>query len=784
MTTSISSRHRALLGVLLIFCIGSLLTLSLRPLSEQDSHSNWVVSRRPGFSSSTPSDPNSNNPSKSSSTSSSMDDAIGTGAKGSDPENHFGLDPYTIDYSKMTLRQLKGLIQSTLLDTSDDLLDVARPIRPKGTPGTQSQFPLDELDGEDGEDDEENGGNGINNHDDDDEGGDEELDGGEADSHSSPEYDGEEEDNRGSSPLSPATPASAPKDEAVDESSPSEEDETEHNIDDSEAKETQPEQDEPLDGEQTYLDEPAGEQEELVLENKPLDGEGHTVATEDDNNNNKPSSVWDNTLQEFDINKFLTPSDSYLVFIPSGETIEAQFFSLLTSLWIAKHSNRTLIIPPPMMAPPSLYHLHPLFAGNKGRKRQRWSTLFDLRFISNLQRTVLIDSTRPVLQTPFTAEMAQEEENPTNATQSVPYLAPVTNDDDDDVTVTPAGSTVPVKIKCHGPPTAGSWKALDFAGRHFLNRYNLMAEFEILGDSYWSLKPEAISRHWRATTTSKTTKGGPGSEDRHRQFICISGAELVGAENAAIEEMIWQEIGLQIPFSNAVKSQGRQSVAQVLRAVERSDKNNGYIGVHIDKLPSKEFCRPGGPRYEPSDSKSGSPQGQDQGSQQQQHQEEEQGAEEERKDEVNGDVVAAAAGNPAMTSTTSTSMIPSQCLWTVDLIAKRIAILQQTESNGVGTSRPPRPVIVTTTETDPELLSKMDQQTGWFRVGDEDEGNGLFDMAVEDLGGYGPAAVRTFVMSNSAVFVGNRASALATHGAFRIKNEGRVKQVPPRWELY
>ncbi|OAQ24604.1 hypothetical protein K457DRAFT_141798 [Linnemannia elongata AG-77] len=783
MTTSITSRHRALLGVLLIFCIGSLLTLSLRPLSEQDSHSDWVVSRRPGFSSSTPSDSNSNNPSTSSSSSSSIDDPIGTGAKGSDPENHFGLDPYTIDYSKMTLRQLKGLIQSTLLDTSDDLLDPTRPIRPKGAPGTQSQLQVDELDSDDSDDDEENGGNNINSHDDDDEGGDEELDGGEADSHSSPEYDGEEEEDKSES-SPPGIPAPAPEDEGVDESiSSEEEEETEHPFDDSETEETQSQQDdEPLDEEQTYLDEPAGEQGELESENQPLEGEDDN----NNNNNNKPSSVWDNTLQEFDVNKILPPSDSYLVFIPSGETIEAQFFSLLTSLWIAKHSNRTLIIPPPMMAPPSLYHLHPLFAGNKGRKRQRWSTLFDLRVISSLQRTVLIDTTRPVLQTPFTEEMAQEEENPTNATQSIPYRAPLTTEEDDDVTVTPAGSTVPVKIKCHGPPTAGSWKALDFAGRHFLNRYNLMAEFEILGDTYWSLKPEAISRHWRATTTSKTTKGGPGSEDRHRQFICISGAELVGSENAAIEEMIWQEIGLQIPFSNAVRTQGRQSVGQVLRAVERADRSNGYIGVHIDKLPSREFCRPGGPRHETSDSTSGSPQGQDQGSQQQQqqHQEEGQGAEGERKDEVNGNVVAAAAGNPAMTSTTSNSMIPSQCLWTVDLIAKRIALLQQTESTGVGTSRPPRPVIVTTTETDPELLSKMDQQTGWFRVGEEDEDNGLFDTTVEDLGGYGSAAIRTYVMSNSAVFVGNRASALATHAAFRIKNEGRVKQVPPRWELY
>ncbi|KAG0272183.1 hypothetical protein BGZ95_012071 [Linnemannia exigua] len=728
-TTSISSRHRALLGVLLIFCIGSILTLSLHPLSEQDSHSDWVVSRRPGFSSS--SSPSSNNPS----TSTNHDDTIGTGARGSDPENHFGLDPYTIDYSAMTLKQLRQLVQGTLLETADDLLDPSRPIRPRSAYSGQTQLQLDELDRTDGEEYEEEE-NGINNSnvddDEDEEGGDEELDGGESrsggggeDSQSSPDEGEEEEEEEGE--LS--SPSTAPE-VLDDESLPSEEEDAEQ----SEFEEVQqpPQQDEPLDD----------EQEELEPENEPLEGAG--------DNNNEPLSSWDNTLQEFDVNKFLSPSDSYLVFIPSGETIEAQFFSLLTSLWIAKHSNRTLIIPPPMMAPPSLYHLHPIFAGSKGRKRQRWSTLFDLRFIANLQRTVLMDTTRPVLQTPFTAEMAREEENPTSATQSVPYRAPVTNDEDDDVTVTPAGSTIPVKIKCHGPPTAGSWKALDFAGRHFLNRYNLLAEFEILGDPYWSLKPEAISRHWRATKTNAAAAAGggapAGAEDRHRQFVCISGAELVGSENAAIEEMIWQEIGLQIPFSMAVKAQGRQSVAQVLRAVEKAYKSNGYIGVHIDKLPSREFCRPGGsgPRQEHSES---------------------------------------------MESTTTSPEQDSQLQQQEGTQAQTEQENGNTESghhNGITStsSRPSRPVIVTTTETDPELLSKMDQQPGWYRVADEDEGNGLFDTTVEDLGGYGAAAVRTFVMSNSAVFVGNRASAVAMHTAFRIKNEGRVKQLPPRWELY
>ncbi|KAF9918916.1 hypothetical protein FBU30_011230 [Linnemannia zychae] len=739
-----------MLGVLLIFSIGSLLTLSLRPLSD-DSHSDWVVSRRPGFSSSQSS--NSNNPASVSTT--SNDDTVGTGAKGSDPNNQFGLDPNTVDYSTMSLRQLRSLIQGTLLETTDDLLDPTRPIRPKGASGTQSQFQLDELDRTESEDEDEDSGNSIPTNDDEEEGGDE-LDGG-VDSSSSGVTGYE------STPTAP---------EGDNESLSFTEDEvdlTDESSMNENTEETQPQQsDEFVDEDQNFLDEPAGDQEELENENDPL--EPSLPANED---------KWDNTLHEFDVNQILSPSDSYMVFIPSGDTIEAQFFSLLTSLWIAKHSNRTLIIPPPMMAPPSLYHLHPLFGGNKGRKRQRWSTLFDLRFISNLQRTVLIDNTRPVLQTPFTAEMAQEEENPTNSIQLVPYRAPVPSDEDDDVTVTPAGSTVPVRIKCHGPPTSGSWKALDFAGRHFLNRYNLMAEFEILEDRYWSLKPEAISRHWRARPPG--ARGGPGVEDRHRQFICISGAEQIGSENAAIEEMIWQEIGLPIPFSNAIKTQGRQSVAQVLRGVEKVDRNNGYIGVHIDKLPSREFCRPGGPHYEHDEPpKADQNQGHDL---QQENDKPYKYSGDKNVKEADEHVVAAAPGNPSI-MTASGSMVPSQCLWTVDLIAKRIALLQQTETSGASAGRPLRPVIVTTTETDPELLSKMDQQPGWFRVGDDDEGNGLFDTSLEDLGGYGPAAVRTFIMSNSAIFVGNRASALAMHTAFRIKNEGRVKLAPPRWELY
>ncbi|KAF9578274.1 hypothetical protein BGW38_006020, partial [Lunasporangiospora selenospora] len=85
--------------------------------------------------------------------------------------------------------------------------------------------------------------------------------------------------------------------------------------------------------------------------------------------------------------------------------------------------------------------------------------------------------------------------------------------------------------------------------------------------------------------------------------------------------------------------------------------------------------------------------------------------------------------------------------------------------------------------TDPEILAKMDRQHGWLRVGSEDDGNGLFGTD-DEQGGYGPAVSRAYVMANSAIFVGSRSSALGVHAAFRMKNEGRLKTVPPMWELY
>ncbi|KAI1311903.1 hypothetical protein EDD11_003265 [Mortierella claussenii] len=423
----------------------------------------------------------------------------------------------------------------------------------------------------------------------------------------------------------------------------------------------------------------------------------------------------DALLSAFDVNKVLSHSHSYLLFIPSGETIEAQFFSLITSLWIAKHSNRTLIVPPPMMAPPSLHRLYPLFAGSKGKKRQRWSNLFDLRPISDLQPVVLMDNTRPVLQTPFTSQMAFEEEKPTVSQQAISFMQPLKG------SVTEPATTTAAAIKCHGPPTAGSWKALDFAGRHFLNRYNLLASFEVLEDSYWDLSPEAIKKHWQAQSFSDmgNEQGRQEDADRYDRLVCISGADLIGAEDPKTEELIWQDIGSHIPFSGFIRLQARQSVAQVLRALEKENRMWGYIGVHIDKRPSAESCRyKSAPSWTPS------------------------------------------------------------CSWTVDQIARRVALLQQTEVHGV------RPVVVTTTETDPELLAEMDRQPGWLRVGEEDESGGLFDTSREDLGGYGASVTRSFLMASSAIFLGSRSSAPSVHAAFRIKHEGRLRQVVPRWELY
>ncbi|KAG0021969.1 hypothetical protein BGZ82_011143 [Podila clonocystis] len=704
-----SSRHRALLGALLIFCIGSLLTLSMRPISE---NSEWVVSRRPSTGT------GAQGVSESSATS---DERTGTGARGTDQENNSNLDSSS-SVSTYSLQSLQALVRGTILETSEDLLDPTRNIRPKnslfsGSPlhgGPRLDLKPDDLNPEPGNDE------------------DEDTDADEEDEINGNGSELEEEDEDLSD------------DQTTDDSSQTGND---YNVSDS-INQTGANDEQPDDEDLSESNEDPDQSEEKITK---IDTTLLDEALDDDE---EASLTLGSSLADFDTSGKLDPTANYLLFVPSGETIEGQLFSLLTSLWIAKHSNRTLIIPPPTMSPPSLSALYPYFAGPKGRKRQRWSTLFDLRQIMQAQSVVLIDHTRPVLQTPFTEEMALEEENPTTDEQAIPFL--VQYDDDvvnDDQDSTPTG-TIPVKIKCYGPPTAGSWKGLDFAGRHFLNRYNLVADFEILEDAYWNLRPAEIQKYWRATPSFGPSSATDKITTHHQQLACISGAEFVGREDTVMEEMIWQDLGLQISFSRGVKQQALQSIAQVLRALEGDDKRNGYIGVHIDKQPSPEICRRG---------VSSSPVNSDAG---------------------NKDVNNAAAKleelhappPPQNAALATSSPVLSQCHWTVDLIAKRIAILQLTE--GVT----PRPVIITTTETDPEILAKIDQQ-GWLRIGSEEFGAGLFDEG-DDLGGYGNQVARAYVMANSAIFVGSRASALSIHTAFTIKNQGKLRLVPPRWELY
>ncbi|KAG0249683.1 hypothetical protein BG011_009039 [Mortierella polycephala] len=712
-----SNRHKSLLGALLIFSIGSLLTFSNHSLS--DDSDDWVISRSSNFSS-------SSSPLKLSSTEA---DRTGANAQGTD------LDAAFQDYSKLSHDTLQRIIRGSILDTNEDLLDPTRSIRPKDLEMISKLNPMvddlhpdteEDVDGEDGGEEDYVGDDDDDDH-----------------SHNDPtSIDPEEGVNNLETPAEPPL---------GDEHSEDNDDEPESGMDQSQ----DPKEDE---------DSHKGE----------LDTEYYDIDNDEENTENEDAATddhidQDTSLADFDANKVLPPSDSYLLFVPSGETIEAQFFSLLTSLWIAKHSNRTLIIPPPMMSSPMLNHLYPFFAGPMGKKRQRWSKLFDLRVISQYQPIVLIDNTRPVLQIPFTTEMAQEEENPSSNFQSVPF--------ETGHATPPIGTIPPFKIQCHGPPTAGSWKALDFAGRHFLNRYNLLAEFEILKDPYWSLKPEAVQKHWGASPRSGSGSGSgfslPNEQDeRHRQLICITGADLIGTEDPAMEEMIWQEIGLFIPFASGVKLQGQTSIVQTLRGLEKEHRRNGYIGVHIDKLPSREFCRRG---LAPAPVEMEHSKKEDDPSMAAEMGRTEPEPAHSTDNDPNDHVMAAGA---AFSTTHPAVMTPSQCLWTVDLIAKRIAILQQTEG------KMPRPVIVTTTETDPELLAKMDQQPGWIRMSSGDEIIGLFDSPDGDLGGYGDAVARAFVMANSAIFVGSRTSALGVHAAFRIKNEGRNKRVPPRWELY
>ncbi|KAF9203000.1 hypothetical protein BGZ49_006895 [Haplosporangium sp. Z 27] len=471
----------------------------------------------------------------------------------------------------------------------------------------------------------------------------------------------------------------------------------------------------------TMQDEQSEQEEITATEDGEFSQDQELEMSQDDENqditDSTTTSQRDTSLADFDVSKTLPTDKSYLLFVPSGETIEAQYFSLITSFWIARHSNRTLIIPPPIMAPPSLHHIYPIFATPRGKLPQHWNTLLDLRAISALQPFILIEDIRHMPPMHFTDEMTKEEETPTTSRQTFPF----------------ATGNAPNPITCHGPPAAGSWKSLDFAGRRFLNSYNLEANFKIPQDSYWDLTPQSIQQNWKASTASI----GGVQEDRQRQLICITGADLLGAEDPEIEEAIWRDIGAKVSFSNAVKQVARRTIKQVLRALDGVDRMKGHVGIHIDKLPPRELCGTG----------------------------------------YNEKVSYVPA---IFKGAQSKAIVPSQCAWTVDLIAKRIAILQRTNEIG------PRAVIVTTTETDPAILAKIDQQEGWVRVGSEDTAN-LFDMTPIELGGYGEALSKNFLMSSSAVFVGNRGSPLAVHASFRIKYEGVSKNIGghrPRWELY
>ncbi|GJJ77297.1 hypothetical protein EMPS_09656 [Entomortierella parvispora] len=625
MVTTMSTRHRALMGGLLILCIGSILTFSLHPLSLDDG--SWVRT------SSTSSGSTSSSQFKallSGSAAVPEDERVGTGARGTDLDNNSALDHPTesLSYASMTTRALQKLILGTILDTAEDLSNLSRPVR---TVRPRVQHVQQSVQHQN--DDSIKGQSKVSAEE-----GVESVD----------EYEPGEEvlDNEGASTDS--------NDEATGE----------------------PDPDSDLESGEELLD----------LENHIDHIEG--VA---------PVTV--NSLAQFDSSQTLPPAANYLLFVPSGETIEAQYFSLTAALWIAKHSNRTLIYSPPIMPPPSLAHFYPVFSGPRATKRQRWNTLFDLKKTSQSQPIVPMELVRPTLSRPFTAEVAMEEENP--ATSYQPELLST-------------GDSTPTSIRCQGPAAAGSWKTIDFVGRHFLNTFNLKTEFDVLDDQYWDLKPEAIQRNWGPLAENE--KVDPTQDYRHGKFVCISGTEIVGAQDLDIEEMIWEEYGPLISFTRAIRLQARQSVLEVMRALEKEDRKDGYIGVHIDKLPPREVCD---------------------------------------KDKTRSD-----------------------CQWTVDLISKRIELLQQTE--GVK-----RPVLVTTTETDLEVLSNMDRQPGWLRVGAEDDANGLFGgSAYEDLGGYGEATTRTYIMSNSAIFIGSKDSPLAVHSAFRIKTNNRNRVVPWRWELY
>ncbi|KAG0268753.1 hypothetical protein DFQ27_005833 [Actinomortierella ambigua] len=764
-------RQRALLAALLLFSIGSLLTISLHPTFTVDQDKGWIASRRKPWS--TDNDPKSSaSLLKSPSGDHSLLDEPATGNTVVVPDRDLSNLP--------SVAWLKEHLRGTFLDiTADEDLD--NPLRPiRGTEAAeQSRLRLEESSSNTDDDDDEDDGNGdgseeeepidLNDNSDssssdktpkqsqnltDDENNNNNNQAGQKDG--DPDITEEDEDEDEDEELDEEAKALREKEKMeqaeVDDELAGDAEEDDEQV---EVTDDQPDGNETTD-DGDDMDGGAAEDEDDVLSDE---GDDTTDAEED----SEEQVSRDRSLADFDLENDLPTDESYMLFVPSGDTIEQQFYSLVTAVWMARHANRTLLIPPPIMPSPIL---QPLLAPDYVPQKSRlvWSSYYDLKTIMNAQKIRFLDSVRHRLHLTFTDDMLQEEADPTSARQGIPNQVKELQ-----FAWTP--------IQCHGPPTAGSWKTLDFVGRHFLNAYGLQAQFQILGDRYWNLTAAAIHKHWRyIPTPAVPTAAAAAAEvderdrDHHQQLICISGADLVGLNDPEMEEQLWQEVGSRIRFSRTTHDKAWAGIQRALRGLEKPGRMHGFIGVHFDKMPPKEVCHP---ETAAKEGKKGSD------------------------DHEGGD------GKDAKISLASSpvaSSMRAQCRWTVEMVSKRVAMLQQEEGKS-------RPVVVTTTETDPEILQKMDMQPGWFRIEhgvDDDAGVvGLFDPLglsgggenpnesttntnanTVVSGGYAHQVARANVHAAAAIFVGSRHSPLDVHVAFRLKNQGRGKLKPARWELY
>ncbi|KAF9969709.1 hypothetical protein BGZ73_007802 [Actinomortierella ambigua] len=756
-------RQRVLLAALLLFSIGSLLTISLHPSFTADQDQGWIASRRRKPWS-------AENDEKPSGTLSTF-----TSADGPFPDEPATGNVEKVvsdrDVSKLpSVAWLREHLRGSFLDvavTGEDLDDPLRPIRGKDA-AEQSRLRLEESNNSEEEDDEEDeedpddtvtveesGDQEPKDPSDNEDNAEEDADLGQDSNSEQPDTntdaasdDGNEDDEEDEE-LDEEAKAQREKEE-MDQAETDDELAGDDDEEDTEVTDEQPDGDESADDDGDDMDGDAGEDDDEIL--------GDDEDAEDDEEEEEEEVSRDRSLADFDLHNDLSTDESYMLFVPSGDTIEQQFDSLVTAVWMARHANRTLLIPPPIMPSPTL---QPLLAPDYVAQKSRlvWSSYYDLKTIMKTQKIRFLDSVRHRLTLTFTDAMLQEEADPTRPRQEMP----------DQVKELQLAWT---PIQCHGPPTAGSWKTLDFAGRHFLNAYGLQAEFQILGDRYWDLSPEAIHKHWRyipsafmpSDSNSDGTEAPVDERDRdhHQQLICVSGTNLVGLNNPEMEEKLWEEIGFRVRFSKTTHEKAWTGIQRALRGLEKQDRMYGFIGVHFDKMPPKEVCHP-----ETVDKEGNSEGGKD----------------------------ASPSSSPASPS------MHVQCRWTVEMVSKRVAMLQQMEGK-------PRPVVVTTTETDPEILKEMDQRPGWFRIEhgvDDDDGVvGLFDPLglssgenpndsvtganananVVVSGGYAHQVARANVHSAAAVFVGSRHSPFDVHVAFRLKNQGRGKLNPARWELH